>query len=125
MAAKAPWWKGERGEYYVIAQVFLFALVAFGPPNLPGWPAWPLPIVATVLGVALMVAGATLSVAGVLRLAKNGYFREMRKKMKRELTVVCVLTGHGLKDPDRAIASVKKFKTVSAKLDAVMKAIER
>ena len=32
----APWWKGERGEWYVVAQVFLFALVVFGPRTFPG-----------------------------------------------------------------------------------------
>ncbi len=55
-------------------------------------------------------------VAGVLKLAKKGYFR-------RQPTVVCVLTGHGLKDPDRALASVKKFKTIPANFKAVLKAI--
>ena len=37
--------------------------------------------------------------------------------------IVCVLTGHGLKDPDRAIESTKKPKVVAAKLDAVVKEI--
>lgn len=37
------------------------------------------------------------SVAGVLKLAGEGYFETGQR-------VVCVLTGHGLKDPDRAIA---------------------
>ena len=64
------------------------------------------------------------SVAGILKLAKKNYFSEAAKKLKHEPVIVCVLTGHGLKDPDRAIASVKKFKTVPAKLGAVMKAIE-
>ncbi len=37
------------------------------------------------------------SVAGVIKKANEGYF-------KGGETVVCILTGHGLKDPDRAIA---------------------
>jgi threonine synthase len=34
-------------------------------------------------------------------------------------TVVCVLTGHGLKDPDRAIALAPKPKTVAATIEAI------
>jgi threonine synthase len=56
------------------------------------------------------------SVAGVLKLAARGYFPP-------EATVVCVLTGHGLKDPDRAIASVQEPITVPAQRDAVLDAI--
>ena len=62
-------------------------------------------------------------VAGVLKLAKKRYFENASKTLHRMPTVVCVLTGHGLKDPDRALASVKKFKTIPAKFDAVLKAI--
>lgn len=57
------------------------------------------------------------SVAGVLKKAKEGYFKS------EKFRIVCVLTGHGLKDPDRAIASVKKPKVLPAKLDAVLKEI--
>jgi threonine synthase len=41
------------------------------------------------------------SLAGVLKKHKAGYF-------KKKATVVCILTGHGLKDPDRAIAICEK-----------------
>jgi len=69
----APWWKGERGEYYVVAQVFLFALVLFGPDTLPGIGPWPpaLDAPARVVGALLMVAGALLSFSGILRLGDN------------------------------------------------------
>jgi len=69
----APWWKGERGEWYVVAQIFLFALVIFGPDSLPGLPAWsePAASIAAVLGALLMVAGALLSASGILRLGGN------------------------------------------------------
>lgn len=33
------------------------------------------------------------------------------------------MTGHGLKDPDRAIASIEKPKTLAAKLELVVKEI--
>jgi threonine synthase len=56
------------------------------------------------------------SVAGLLKLAKKRYF-------KRGSKIVCVLTGHGLKDPDRAIKTIKEPKVVPAKLDAVLKEI--
>jgi len=69
----AQWWKGTRGEWYVVAQVGLFALVVFGPSTLPGLPAWgpTAAMIGSVVGLALMVAGAALSVAGLLRLGPN------------------------------------------------------
>ncbi|HTL71461.1 MAG TPA: threonine synthase [Candidatus Eisenbacteria bacterium] len=69
-------------------------------------------------GVFVEPASAA-SVAGVFKLAQKGYFRKADKKSK----LVCILTGHGLKDPDRAIASVKTPKTVPAKLNAILKEI--
>ncbi|NQT06029.1 MAG: threonine synthase [Candidatus Omnitrophica bacterium] len=56
------------------------------------------------------------SVAGLIKKSKDDYFKKGSK-------IVCVLTGHGLKDPDRAIASVKKPKVVEADLKAVVKEI--
>lgn len=41
------------------------------------------------------------SVAGVIKKNKSNYF-------KKGATIVCILTGHGLKDPDRAIAICEK-----------------
>ncbi len=72
-------------------------------------------------GVFVEPASAA-SVAGVLKLAKQGYFKKKAKAKKASL--VCVLTGHGLKDPDIAIRSVGKLKKAPAKLDAVLKAIK-
>ena len=34
--SRSPWWKNTRGEWYVVAQTVLFALVAFGPLSFPG-----------------------------------------------------------------------------------------
>jgi protein-S-isoprenylcysteine O-methyltransferase Ste14 len=69
----APWYRGARGEYYVVAQVLLFALVVLGPRTVPGWPAWSTPWARTAawLGVPLMLAGAALALGGVLRLGSN------------------------------------------------------
>jgi threonine synthase len=64
------------------------------------------------------------SVAGLLKLAKKGYFLKRTKEQKNKRTrIVCILTGHGLKDPDRAIKSIKKPKIVEASLKAVVKAL--
>ena len=67
------------------------------------------------------------SVAGLLRLAKRNYFRAHLRKIKRNLTspifVVCILTGHGLKDPERAIASVKPPRNLPPDLSAIAKAV--
>jgi threonine synthase len=60
------------------------------------------------------------SVAGLLKLSKSGFFTKKSAKPK----IVCVLTGHGLKDPDCAIASAKKLRTIPAKTEAVMKALK-
>lgn len=56
------------------------------------------------------------SVAGVLKLARENYFPEGS-------IITCVLTGHGLKDPDRALAVVPKPKVVPADKEAVLKTI--
>jgi threonine synthase len=56
------------------------------------------------------------SVAGVLKKAAAGYFSD-------DALIVCILTGHGLKDPDRAIAVVDKPVTIPAEEKAVLQAI--
>jgi threonine synthase len=74
-------------------------------------------------GVFVEPASAA-SIAGLLKLAKRGYFRRRAKQAARQKTrVVCILTGHGLKDPDRAIKSVKKPKIIAANVKAVLKEI--
>jgi threonine synthase len=52
------------------------------------------------------------SVAGLLKAAAAGLVR-------RGETVVCTLTGHGLKDPDRAIREVELGRAVEGTPDAV------
>ncbi len=63
------------------------------------------------------------SVAGILKLGRAGFFVKS-KRGSSPATVVCVLTGHGLKDTDRALKSSKKIINVPASFAAVMKAIE-
>ena len=71
--AHAPWWRGARGEWYVVIQVAMFVLVVFGPRSWPGAPSWPAPYstIASGLGLVLIVAGGALAVGGVLRLGSN------------------------------------------------------
>jgi len=71
-ADRSPWWKGGRGEWYVVIQIALFMLVGFGPRQVAR-PAWPQAMgrAATGLGVALMVAGAALLGAALLELGRN------------------------------------------------------
>jgi protein-S-isoprenylcysteine O-methyltransferase Ste14 len=64
------WWKGAHGEWLVVAQVALIALVFFGPRTVSCLPAWPFffAIVWRIVGGCLMVAGGTLLLVGGLRL---------------------------------------------------------
>jgi len=73
MPYHAPWWRGTRGEWYVVVQAVLLVLIGLGPRTLPGLPAWnpPYATIATWLGFAMMLTGVCLSVAGVLRLGGN------------------------------------------------------
>ncbi len=73
-------------------------------------------LLASKEGVFVEPASAA-SVAGVLKLARKGFFKD------KKIRIVCVLTGHGLKDPDRAIASVEQPRVVRAELNAIVKEI--
>ncbi len=76
-------------------------------------------LLASKEGIFVEPASAA-SVAGVLKKAKQGYFKKIRNTK-----IVCVLTGHGLKDPDRAIKSIAKPKVVPANLEAVLKEVKK
>jgi len=73
MSEQPPWWHNTRGEWYVVMQSFLFALIAFGP----GWfdSRVELPdtvrIIAAACGLALGALGLALALAGLLRLGEN------------------------------------------------------
>ena len=70
-ADRKPWWKGARGEWFVVAQVFLIGLEFLGPRTVVGQPAWPFPHACTVVGAALMVGGGILLVAGLVSLGRS------------------------------------------------------
>ncbi len=77
-------------------------------------------LVAETDGLFVEPASAA-SIAGLLKLARKKYFR---KNLKGPVRIVCVLTGHGLKDPDRAIQTIPKPKVIPPKMEAVLKAIK-
>lgn len=80
-------------------------------------------ILAAKEGVFVEPASAA-SVAGILKLNEKGYFDAVRSTQNAvRIRIVCVLTGHGLKDPDRAIASVEKPKILEPKMDMILKEI--
>jgi threonine synthase len=84
---------------------------------------WSYKLLAAKEGIFVEPASSA-SVAGLLKLAKKGYFRHKTLRHTRHKTqIVCILTGHGLKDPDRAIETIKKPKVVKANLKAVLKEI--
>lgn len=61
-------------------------------------------------------------VAGLIKLAKQGYFKDLGTHgAKPKARIVCTLTGHGLKDPDRAIKSIEKPRVIPAEVEAVLK----
>lgn len=76
-------------------------------------------ILAAEEGVFCEPASAA-SVAGLLQLAERGYFETAGIA---DPVIVCVLTGHGLKDPNRALAQVALPPPVPATEEAVVAAI--
>jgi len=70
------------------------------------------------IGVFAEPASAA-SVAGIFKKAKEGYFPKNGSAAQKN--IVCVLTGHGLKDPERAIKCLAYPVVVDANLDEVVK----
>jgi threonine synthase len=68
-------------------------------------------LLASCEGVFCEPASAA-SVAGVIKKGKEGFFKE-------ECEIVCILTGHGLKDPDRAVKIAPPFIELPAETEAV------
>jgi len=77
-------------------------------------------LVAACEGVFCEPASAA-SIAGLIKYTKKSYFENMPSK--NNIKAVCILTGHGLKDPDRAIACAKKPQAVKAEIKEILKAI--
>ncbi len=67
MMEHTPWWKGTRGEWYVVIQFALCGLVMFGPRP---W-AFDQTALESVVGAALFLSGVLLFVTGALRLGAN------------------------------------------------------
>jgi len=71
--ARQPWWRNSRGEWFVIIQVFLVALVALAPGldpvrlDLPGGGR----AMGIVIGVALGVLGLAVVLSGFVALGSN------------------------------------------------------
>jgi threonine synthase len=76
-------------------------------------------LLAGKVGIFVEPASAA-SVAGIIKKAKTGYFPGLRSGEERD--IVCILTGHGLKDPDRAIKCLEYPPIVEASLKAVVDA---
>ncbi len=80
-------------------------------------------ILAEKEGIFVEPASAS-SVAGLLKLFNQGYFkRNTQYAIRNTKKIVCILTGHGLKDPDRAIKTIKEPEIVPATVEAVLKKI--
>jgi len=69
-------------------------------------------MLSSVEGLFVEPASAA-SVAGLVKYVRQGYFSQPS-------TIVCILTGHGLKDPDRAIKVARKVRVVKADLKSVV-----
>ncbi len=81
-------------------------------------------MLAIIEGLFVEPASAA-SVAGVAKLVREGYFEgEAEAGMPEDASVVCILTGHGLKDPDRAIASAEEPAVVEAETEKVVELLE-
>lgn len=80
-------------------------------------------LVAATEGIFCEPASAA-SIAGVIKLANNGYFDDKAPQYGDKLRVVCVLTGHGLKDPDNAIAAAEQPVTVEGVEEEILRAID-
>jgi threonine synthase len=74
-------------------------------------------IVSVTEGIFCEPASAS-SIAGLIKYVKQGYF-----KNNKSGKVVCILTGHGLKDPDTAIYNAIKPKKVKANMEDIIDAI--
>ncbi len=72
-------------------------------------------LVAETEGVFCEPASAA-SIAGVIKLGKEGFFRKGER-------IVCTLTGHGLKDPDNAIAQSVRPVTIPPSSAEVLKVL--
>ncbi len=71
-------------------------------------------------GVFVEPASAA-AVAGLLKMAARGYFKSKRRS--GTMLITCILTGHGLKDPERAIKSIRMPRRLPPSLSVISKAV--
>lgn len=79
-------------------------------------------LIAKTEGIFCEPASAA-SIAGLIKLSGQGYFDKAEPVTGPRLRVTCILTGHGLKDPDNAIQAAEEPVTVEADEYAVLDAI--
>jgi threonine synthase len=80
-------------------------------------------ILAEKEGVFVEPASAA-GIAGLLKLAKSNYFnRLLLQNRSKPVKITAILTGHGIKDPDRAIKCIKPPKTLKPDLKTVLREI--
>lgn len=63
---RRSWWRGRRGEWYVVIQIVLFALIAVGPRNLPGR-EFPASLATAIAGWILLLVGCAFGLLAVAR----------------------------------------------------------
>lgn len=67
------------------------------------------------------------SIAGLLKLIKKSYFKRFLSTIdlrpSTKIRIVCILTGHGLKDPECTLRSIKPPKEMRADLKSILKEI--
>lgn len=84
--ARDPWWRGRRGEWWVVAQFALFALVALGPRTLPGWSRIPEAPGLRAAGLVLVAAGFLLLLFAILEF--GGKVTPLPRPVDRAVLVV-------------------------------------
>lgn len=70
---KQPWWRGPRGEWYVVIQFLLFGLLVFGPKTVAGFGYWggAWASVSLVAGLLLGLVGGLFVLLGLIYLGRN------------------------------------------------------
>ena len=73
MKSQSLWWRGTHGEWYVVVQFALIALIFFGPRAFLKWPIWAAPYtwLGSIGGSILLLAGSLLFLVALFRLGSN------------------------------------------------------
>ncbi len=71
--SQTAWLRGQRGEWYVVAQAGLLVLLVFGPTTWPGASPWTTDYhwLGKILGSLLIVSGVLISLLAVFHLGSN------------------------------------------------------